>query len=69
MFSKFTWAKFLGDLTTLTGIVGGAASVFGNKAAAIAIAAGVAVRAIASLVTTIQSGTATDSTGTPVGQR
>lgn len=69
MFKGFTWAKFLADLGVVTALVTGPlAGIVPTKVAAILGAVAVAVRAVASLVTTVKAGTATNAAGVAVGK-
>lgn len=66
MFKWFTWAKFLGTVTSVLSIAAGLGGQVGAKAAAIGTFVGGVVHAVSSLITTWKSGTATDASGKPV---
>lgn len=71
MFKSFTWTKFFADITTVVGVVTSPV-VLGfipAKVAGILVGIGVAVRAITSLFTTSQAGTATVASGQQVNEK
>jgi hypothetical protein len=71
MFKSFTWAKFLADVTVVVGIATSplVLGLAGAKTAGIITGIAVAVRAIASLFTTTQAGTATNAAGVTIASK